>query len=350
LDRFDAARRWADKFEVDARGHDGQPRFRTEYRAVKGRNVGSNQLPARIWLESLEQLCALIGTTAELHALEEVLDVTRQALPQALPWVASHPLEAVQARDIWARVLATVTWVAARETSHLYLRQLDVEGVDTKFVERHQRLLDQLLSAVLPPERIDADSAPADFVRRFRFRAKPYYVRFRFLCPQPCFPAAVSEVRLRSDEVPGAGIVAKTVFIIENEITYLAFPEVPNSVVMFGSGYTLEAANAQPWLEPKEIVYWGDIDTHGFAILNNLRSRLPLVGSILMDKTTLMAHSQQWVREPMPTSRPLEYLTGEESSVYTDLVEDRYGRSVRLEQERVRFSRLRRALEPWGAA
>jgi hypothetical protein len=143
--------------------------------------------------------------------------------------------------------------------------------------------------------------------------------------------------------------VAKTVFIVENEITYLAFPEVPNSVVMFGSGYTLEAANAQPWLEPKEIVYWGDIDTHGFAILNNLRSRLPLVGSILMDKITLMAHSQQWVREPMPTSRPLEYLTGEESSVYTDLVEDRYGRSLRLEQERVRFSLLRRALEPWTA-
>jgi hypothetical protein len=258
-------------------------------------------------------------------------------------------LEAIQARDIWGRVLATVTWVAARETSHLYLRQLDVEGVDTKFVERHQRLLDQLLSAVLPPERIDGDSAPADFVRRFRFRSKPYYARFRFLCPQPCFPAAVSEVRLRSDEVPGAGIVAKTVFIVENEITYLAFPEVPNSVVMFGSGYTLEAANAQPWLEPKEIVYWGDIDTHGFAILNNLRSRLPLVGSILMDKITLMAHSQQWVREPMPTSRPLEYLTGEESSVYTDLVEDRYGRSLRLEQERVRFSLLRRALEPWTA-
>ena len=222
--------------------------------------------------------------------------------------------------------------------------------MDTKFVERHQRLLDQLLSVVLRPERIDLDAVPGDFVRRFRFRPKPYYVRFRFQCPQPCFPDAVSEVRLRSDEVPGSGIVATTVFIVENEISYLAFPEVPNSVVMFGSGYALEAANAQPWLEPKEIVYWGDIDTHGFAILNNLRARVRQVGSILMDKTTLLAHSQQWVSEPMPTSRPLENLTDDESSLYTDLVEDRYGHSVRLEQERVRFSLLRRALEPWAGA
>ena len=30
-----------------------------------------------------------------------------------------------------------------------------------------------------------------------------------------------------------------------------------------------------------------------------------------------------------------------------DLVEDRYGTSVRLEQERVRFSQVERALEPW---
>jgi hypothetical protein len=32
---------------------------------------------------------------------------------------------------------------------------------------------------------------------------------------------------------------------------------------------------ALPWLHDEQIVYWGDIDTHSFAILSRLRERLP---------------------------------------------------------------------------
>ena len=34
--------------------------------------------------------------------------------------------------------------------------------------------------------------------------------------------------------------------------------------------------NHPAWLLEKEIYYWGDIDTHGFAIFNQLRGFLPL--------------------------------------------------------------------------
>ena len=44
----------------------------------------------------------------------------------------------------------------------------------------------------------------------------------------------------------------------------------------------------------------------------------------------------------------LEHLTDAERSLYRDLVEDRYGPSIRLEQERIRFSLVRRALAPWS--
>jgi hypothetical protein len=96
-----------------------------------------------------------------------------------------------------------------------------------------------------------------------------------------------------------------------------------------------------------ELVYWGDIDTHGFAILDGLRSRHSGAISILMDDDTLFAHRTQWVREPAPIRRALPGLTSSEAVVYHGLVEDRYGSAVRLEQERVRFSLLERALLPW---
>jgi hypothetical protein len=64
-----------------------------------------------------------------------------------------------------------------------------------------------------------------------------------------------------------------------------------------------------------------------------------------MDRGTLLAHRQQWVTEGSPTNRALPNLTYDEASLYRDLVEGTYGDSIRLEQERVRFSLLERALE-----
>ena len=140
----------------------------------------------------------------------------------------------------------------------------------------------------------------------------------------------------------------RTVFVVENEISYLAFPPAPDSIVVFGSGFGLAALRDLPWLDSKEIVYWGDIDTHGFDILNRLRARFGSVRSILMDQQTLLTHPRQWVTEPSPTNRLMPNLTATEEALYKDLVEGRYGPAVRLEQERVRFSLLRHALQPWA--
>jgi hypothetical protein len=103
------------------------------------------------------------------------------------------------------------------------------------------------------------------------------------------------------------------------------------------------------WLQRKKIIYWGDLDTHGLVILNRLRARYPAVRSILMDLDTLLAHRTQWVREDMPTRIALPHLDESEAELYQALIEDRFGSQLRLEQERVRFSRVRAALaQPTG--
>lgn len=348
LDDFDAARRWAETFAEQITGPPGAPWARLEYRVVRGKHLGANRVPARVCFDGLDHLSAFLGTSADVHELDRLLSMTAQLLPEALAWARRHALVVLASKEIWPLVLATASWVLGHDTPHLFLRQLDVEGVDTKFVELNYKLLDQVLCAALSPERIDALAPPGDFARKFGFRPRPLYARFRFFRAQPHFPAGITEVRLRADEVGAAGIEASTVFIVENEVTYLAFPAVPESVVMFGSGYALEAANAQEWLADKEVVYWGDIDTHGFAILNNLRGRLTKVESVLMDHETLLAHRRQWVTEAVPVSRYLPNLTAEEQELFRDLVEDRWGRGVRLEQERVRFSTVEEVLRRWA--
>jgi hypothetical protein len=115
-------------------------------------------------------------------------------------------------------------------------------------------------------------------------------------------------------------------------------------MVIFGGGYAVSALERLGWLAGTRLVYWGDIDTHGFAILNRLRRRFPHASSMLMDRVTLLAHRSQWVTEPSPTDAALDLLEPDEASLYRDLADGTLGPSVRLEQERVRFSALEQAL------
>lgn len=347
LDQFDDAILWAERFQRDSHTGGGAAHFAVTHRTIKGKNLGSNLVPARVRIESFEQLCALIGTNRDVRSLDAILRQTEAAVPPLVPWVVTHPLRAVENQAIWGDLLAAVTWIITNRTETLYLREIDVEGLDTKFVDRHRKLLDELLTAVLPEDRIDPRYSAADFARRFRFRPKPTYTRFRFLNPQSAFLKGLSEITVRTEELAALELVTDTVFVVENEITYLAFPAVPNSIVIFGSGFSLAALRDIPWMHSREIVYWGDIDTHGFDILHRLRSRFESARSLMMDQQTLLAHPRQWVTEPSPTNRALTNLNDAERALYHDLIEDRYGPAVRLEQERVRFSWLQQALQPW---
>ena len=55
-------------------------------------------------------------------------------------------------------------------------------------------------------------------------------------------------------------------------------------MAIFGAGYGFETLGRTHWLAHCCLHYWGDIDTHGFAILDALRSRFGNVESLLMDR------------------------------------------------------------------
>jgi hypothetical protein len=242
---------------------------------------------------------------------------------------------------VWEQVLGTVRWIDERQRPGMYLRQVDVPGVDSKFIEGHRGVLTQLLDLQLDPDRVDA--AAADFSARYGFRRKPGYVRFRCAGLSGAGFCGFSEMSVRVDELAAVPPGITRVYVVENEITYLAFPLAGGAMVIFGAGYAVSVLEPLGWLAGVDLVYWGDIDTHGFAILDRLRRRFPHARSMLMDRGTLLAHRSQWVTEPNPSAGRLDLLDAEESQLYRHLVSDALGRSVRLEQERVSFAAIHQA-------
>jgi hypothetical protein len=156
----------------------------------------------------------------------------------------------------------------------------------------------------------------------------------------------LSDLSLPAEEFAALELVVRRVFITENRTNGLAFPPCRDAMVVFGLGYGLERLAEVGWLRSVDVHYWGDIDTHGFGILNRLRARLPEARSFLMDRPTLEAHRALWGQEPAERryASDVSRLTAEERALFEDLKLDRLGERVRLEQERVGFGWLEAAL------
>ena len=335
----DWARQWLDF----AASHGG----RIEYKDVGGRLVGVNAVPARFWADDADTLWRLLGVRAQVRRYEELRRLTGRVLPELEAWTVAHPREVLANAAVWERLLAAVVWIRDHSGPAVYLRQIDVPAVDTKFVERNRAVVAAVLDEILPPERIDTAVPRSNLAGRFALAAKPGYARLRRLDGGPLVPVpdrpGPAELGLRVDDLAAAPLEASRFVVIENEITYLAFPPMPDTVAVFGEGYAVARLAPVAWLRERDVHYWGDLDTHGLAILDHLRAHLPGARSFLMDAATLLEHEAHWSQEDSPRNAPLPRLTEAEAAVYADLVEGRYGERVRLEQERVRFGRVRRA-------
>lgn len=341
LDRFDEARRWTAQLQqLDW--------LELDWREFRHPVFGQNALPSAARIPSRDAALSLIGKQREARRFAALVEQTRTRCPALLDWLRKRPLVALERADDWSTLLALVDWIAAHPRPMILLRQLDLPGVHTKFVEGHRKLIAELWDLAVPQALADATAGSgAGFARRYGFRDLPQRIRFRPLDRAlALFPGdGLQDLKLDLDSLAALPLQPRRVLIVENEITYLALPALPGTLAIFGAGYGLAVLAQLPWLHRCQIDYWGDLDSHGFVILDELRAVLPQTRSLLMDRATLLAHEPLWAREPSPSRRELIHLTRDEAELYDDLRFDRLGPAVRLEQELVAFGWVLRELQ-----
>ena len=217
-----------------------------------------------------------------------------------------------------------------------YIRELPIEGVDTKFLEKHARLICDLLSIEL-----ERSITKSDLYEEWRIKKLPDFVRVRH--------ADVFFNGLPSDLIVQLPISALTVkpralVVVENVQTGLAVKDVPEDVpILMGLGFSVRLLSEVPWIREVPIFYFGDLDMHGMAILAAFRKTAPQVRSVLMDSAALEAFKEYVVTDPnLPNgSGPVIALNGEEAKLYDRLVAE----NIRLEQERIPIEVFETALK-----
>lgn len=319
-DHFDEARSWSDQLR---RGSSGGRAYEIVEGMTGGRLAGRTAVPQRAIVAEYDQAWKLLGAAEEAAAYRQMIAT---AVPAAREWALAHPADAIRLRAEWDSVVAAYRWLDQNRGSGLYVRQVSAPGVDTKFIERHRPALAGMLGV---------PASAASFVRALGLAERPATVRMRFDPGVFGLRSGITEATFRADELRRWEAAPRSALIVENEISFLSVPVPAGSVVLWGKGFDVNESASLEWLAGIPVVYWGDLDTHGFAILDRVRAHLPAARSVLMDRESLLAHEDRWGREPKPTAALLTRLDPDEAALYADLVSDRYAPAVRLEQERI---------------
>jgi len=354
LARFGEVRDWVTRLREGSRAAKGFG-YSLEFTEVNHRRLGIQRFPSRIRFETAEEFLRFIGKGKDFERFRALAEETLEEFSTLKDWLERRPLKALEHREVWPRVLAVCRFLRENPRPGRYIRELDIPGVDSKFIEQHKSLLRELLDLVLPIEAVDPEVTAMSghgFERRYGFRYDEPLIRFRILDPNIAGPWGVDDVSVPLGRFLTLSPPCDRVIITENKVNGLTFPPLDGGMVIFGLGYGISSLREAAWLGEKEILYWGDIDTHGFSILSQLRGYFPRTRSLLMDRETLLEFRPLWGREEDEKRCAVELANLDESErqLYLDLKDNALGENVRLEQERIAFGWLQRRLMLLGRA
>jgi hypothetical protein len=300
----------------------------------KWARMGAQELPVALTIPNAEDVAALVGQSPRWTRATQRYAYLIEKWPQLAEGgalAARFNVLADYSEVDFNRLISMLNWLVQNPASNVYLRQLPVEGLDTKWAEQRTGVITGLLKDIKQKE------GDGNFHEVCGLLRPPHRIRVRLLCP---------ELRrivggLHDFEAPVCDIAALKInpiaaVIVENLDTGMALPDISGTVAIMKLGNAVGALGSVSWLQGINAVYWGDIDTHGFAILDRARKALPQLRSVLMDEATMLRYQKLWGTEPAQTTNfELEDLNVQELSVYRDLKGNAWGQKVRLEQERL---------------
>lgn len=237
------------------------------------------------------------------------------------------------------RFTELLKWLLAHPDSGLFIREIPVEGVDTKWFEKHQALISGVWQLIKELDGKDTLNDNVDFLTALGLRRKPLFVRVRHASFWTGGDAN-DVVQLTLDRLAASCPQKKTVVIIENEQTGLSLDIPPDIPILIGMGYGVTALDEAEWLADCRILYFGDLDTHGLAILSDLRKIYSQTESVMMDVETFMKFRHLAVSEPSQVKRMPNCLNESELKLFEILCEAK----GRLEQERIPIADINRSL------
>lgn len=303
------------------------------------RRVGgaTRAIPTRVAIPDIMTATAATGADwpERLDAARRRARVLHDEFPETLTSALLRGACALSDVDFdLARTAAA--WFREHNATGLTARQVPIAGLHAKWLDRNMRIVTGLsgrteLGLVTRPSRIHFSYLDCCWIRQGNRR------RDSVALDEP-------------NQSPG--YQPQVILITENKDSALFFPEIDDGIVIEGNGNAVIRLAKVPWIVASpRIFYWGDLDAHGFVILDRLRSTGIDAESILMDQTTLDRYAPYGSPTfadgsplPMGVPAPTPFLTDAERSLLERITDPAWEGPRRIEQERIPLEAAHREL------
>lgn len=310
---------------------------------IVGTKLGPQRFPISVYFPDIENYLRAIGKEVEFEEIAADIRLIAALSSKAETWARAHPLRIHEKHGQWPDLCLVLNALLDRPRPGCFPRELPLP-VSGKLLGTEQETICDILSSIPGPHWTEG----TDFYDQLGLRRPPSaFIRLRFLDAslRKANGWPHEEMSVSLDTLTQHPIEADHVFVTENLMTFLAFPEFKGAVVIFGNGKAAERLPHLSWLASRELCYWGDIDPHGMEILRSLRIRFPRLRSMLMDIQILEKY-RHFTAAGKPTNQlKLDGLTADERAAAIEVFADGKSLCRNLEQEKLPQSEVMAWLE-----
>lgn len=297
------------------------------------RRTGIHELPEFIEFETQEDYIAFIGKKKEWHTFLKNYKYVTETISALREWAYDNCLRLCEHEINWADIMKVCQYFEQNPSPNLFIRELPI-NVHTKFIERNQSLIRELLD-VLIFEKIN--KSEKQFERRFNLKYAEPQIRFKILDKDISrdFFSGLDDLAIPVSRFETLDLPIEKVLVVENKTTLyttLTLPKMSKTMAIFGGGYGVYNLKNVKWFCKATLLYWGDIDVQGFEILAQFRNYFSHANSALMDKETFDKFFEGDKGTPTTLSTKLN-LNSDEQQLYDILRANNW----RLEQEKIPF-------------
>lgn len=231
------------------------------------------RLPTYIIIPNEQTACRCIGESVKLKRRDIILAKCRNIdMSEESSWEFVSRTKDMESSQIDLLLKAGV-WVRDHDTAGLAPRQIPIPGVQGKILDSKTNR--DIVCLVAGKDDLNLLEEKGIVMIHHLDPSVPCVFTF-------AVPGSLDQrLQAKPEKIP------HTAVIVENKATFLWFPAMKDTIVIYGEGFKADKYISKlSWIsEIEDVVYWGDIDTAGLDILAGLRAAGVLCRSILMDDT-----------------------------------------------------------------
>ena len=287
--------------------------------------IGKQPVPEKITIDSIEDFLKVAGKEKDYQTFLKNYSIIQKELPSLHEWIKANPTKLIE-HDTWLDTLKICKYFLATPKPELYIRQLPID-IHTKYIWDNKVIVQSLLEFLIP-EHINTDESK--FELRFNLKYSEHLIRIRFLDTTLSPLDNATDISLTVSEFNNFHSHCDNIFVAENLMNFLTLPYLTKTIAIWsGGGFNVSHLQDINWLKSKRFYYWGDIDAHGFQILNQFRTYFTDTVAVMMDEETLSSFTS--ANGQQATNQNLQRLTESELKLYNHLRQN----NIRLEQEKI---------------